>query len=186
MRTVHLAWMATLALLAAPAQAVDLTGTQVLLQYDYTGQASIHDSFTVGPGVEMSCTGGGAGNANACSLLNAPTLQTLDFDADSVTYAYSGPGASFSLIDTNRVTISHTVPGLVIGGVLLSGTVAGFDASRVSFGAASVTVDMSGVAVADGNWLRLQLLPVPEPSMAVLLSAGLLLGWGWQRHRPRA
>lgn len=165
------------ALLPALASAAGLLGSTVDVRYDYEGGQTFHtlDAVPVGAGVELSCPG----SAQLCQVLQAPT-QTLDIGDSRIRYDYVGLGgatAGFDDIPVNGFTFASLFTGATITGVQLTTNIAALDASRLSFAAHSVTVDMHGLALGSQAFfqLDLQTAPVPEPASAALLLGGLAL-----------
>lgn len=172
-------------LVAAPA-AAGLDGKTIGLGYEATGLGTTFDPVTVGSGVELSCPG----SANACSILTAP-IQSVDFGDLSISYRYTGNGASFMDVPVNgfRFTNLDLGPGLVLGDVQLVSTIAGLDMGRVTFGPDSIQVDMAALVLAgpqSGFDLTLIATPVPEPAAWAMLGAGLLAIAGLARRGRRA
>ncbi len=168
---------ATAALLPALASAADLLGSTVVLGYTYdtgTQVLQTQDTVIVGAGVEVTC----AGTAQVCQILSAPT-QSLDFGASSIRYDYvglNGAPANFSAVPINRFEFSSLFDSsTAITGVQLGTDIAGLDASRLSFTAHTLTLDMRGLQLASTAFfqLDLQTAPVPEPASAALLLGGL-------------
>ena len=165
-------------LLPALASAAGLMGTTVDVRYDFeNGPQVFHtlDSVLVGAGAELSCPSA----AQICQALTAPT-QTLDLSDSSIRYDYTGAGSSFNSIPVNGFAFESLFgAGTVITGVTLTSSgVTGLDASRISFSAHSVQVNMSGVSVSGPQasfQLDIQTAPVPEPANAALLLGGLAL-----------
>jgi len=157
----------------APAAHAGLIGTTITLEYDYIGVPSTVEAIPVTDGIEVTCTGGGTGNAAVCAFLTAGT-QTLDIRDSSIVYAYSGPAAAFDPVQFSGFRFLDLAPGFAIANVALSTDIAGLDMSRIAFSTISVTMNMSGLPVGPGSsGFALQLLPVPEPSAALLMLCGL-------------
>jgi hypothetical protein len=166
---------AVAALLPALASAAGLMGTTVDLRYDFdNGTTAFHtlDSVLVDGSVEISCPGA----AQVCQVLTSPT-QTLDFVADGIRYDYVGPGSGFDNIAVNRFDFGLFSGGPAIANVLLTTNIAGLDASRLSFTAHTVQLDMHGLAISNLAYFQLdvQTAPVPEPASALLLLGGIAL-----------
>lgn len=162
-------------LLPALASAAGLMGTTVDLRYDFdNGSTALHtlDSFVVDGSVEVSCPG----SAQICQVLTSPT-QTLDFVGDGIRYDYVGPGSGFDNIAVNRFNFGLYGGGPAISNVLLTTNIAGLDASRLSFTAHTVLLDMHGLAISNLAYFQLdvQTAPVPEPASVALLLGGLAL-----------
>jgi hypothetical protein len=150
-------------------------GTTVDLRYDFdNGSTVFHtlDSVLVDGGIEISCPG----SAQICQVLTSPT-QTLDFVSDGIRYDYVGPGSSFDNIAVNRFNFGLFGGGPAITNVLLTTNITGLDASRLSFTAHTVLLDMKGLAISNLAYFQLdvQTAPVPEPASAALLLGDLML-----------
>jgi hypothetical protein len=163
-----------------------LIGTNVTLRYDISGYPSTIDNLSVtGNNPLVTCTGGGAGNANVCDYLNAPnSTQTISISNKSITYALSGAGAIFEAVNPNSFNFLSLTPGFAIGGVGLTTNIAGLSLSDVSFTSNSLSVNMSGLPVTNGEYFTTQLLPVPEPETYAMMLAGLgLIGFMARRKK---
>lgn len=156
--------------LGASAQA-GLDGTQVTVNYDVTGLPSTVDVVTVGPGVELTCTGGGAGNGNICAMLTGGT-QTVDIGDTSIHYTYSGSGGGFNPVPTNGFDFVGLNPGGAISGYTLTTNIAGLDANRISFTDTSLDIYMGSLVVEPSAFFDI-VLEVPEPGSMALVLAGL-------------
>ena len=176
------AWTQTLlvsaALLPALANAAGLLGSTVDVRYHYDDGAltlNTLDTVLVVAGTELTYPNA----ADLCHALTAPT-QTLDIGDSSIRYEYTGlNGASggFNNVSVNGFAFESLFGGATLTGVQLSTNIAGLDASRLSFTAHSVQLDMHGLATDPKAFfqLDLQTAPVPEPASAALLLAGLAL-----------
>jgi PEP-CTERM motif len=172
-------------LLPALASAAGLLGSTVDVRYHFeNGPQVFHtlDSVLVGAGAELSCPGA----AQICQVLTAPT-QALDIGDRSIRYTYDGAGSGFDAIPINGFAFESLFDaGTVITGVTLTtGNIAGLDASRISFSAHSVQVDMRGLGLGAPQaffQLDLQTVPVPEPASVALLLGGLALLAARQRR----
>ncbi|KQV60508.1 hypothetical protein ASC95_03395 [Pelomonas sp. Root1217] len=167
--------LAMLSLLPALAGAAGLMGTTAEVRYDFdNGTTALHtlDSVLVDGSVELSCPGA----AQICQVLTAPT-QTLDFVTGGIRYDYVGPGSGFDNIAVNRFNFGLLANGPAITNVLLTTNIAGLDASRLSFSAHTVLLDMHGLAISNLAYFQLDVetAPVPEPASAALLLGGLAL-----------
>lgn len=173
MRLLLAVLFAAILLPTAPARA-GLLGTTITLNYNFLVPAASTDSLLVTSGVEVTCTGGGTGNANVCGMLTAPT-QYLDIGDTTIAYSYVGgtPGG-FNPTEPNGMEFLDLDIGGPITSVLLSTGIAGLDLSRISFTATSVAIDMHGLGLGFSNSFTLTLVTVPEPAALALLGAGLL------------
>lgn len=166
-----LAAAASALVLAAPAHA-GLVGSAVTVNYHLTGLPSTHDVVTVGAGVEMTCPGA----FDLCHMLTGP-VQTLDFGDTSIRYEYHGAGGGFNNVAVNGFDFQDLLLGGSIADVTISTDIAGLDASRLSFTAHGIGLDMHGLVVGTSAFFELSLREaaagVPEPATAAL--AGLAL-----------
>lgn len=165
--------LALAALLPALASAQSLLGTTVDVNYHLNGLDTL-DTVTVGPTTELTCAGS-ARTPRLCEALTAPT-QTIDISDNSIRYAYAGSGASFDNVRTNGFDFQSLYgSGWAITGVQLQTNISGLTASRLSFDAHSVQLQLGGLTVSNDAFfqLNLQATPVPEPATAALLLGGL-------------
>ena len=166
------------ALLPALASAPGLLGSTVDVRYHYDDGAltlNTLDAVVVGAGTELTCPGG----ADLCHALTAPT-QTLNLGDSSIRYDFVGQGGAtggFNDVAVNRFAFESLFSGTTLTGVQLTTNIAGLDASRLSFAAHSVQLDMHGLTLGSQAFfqLDLQTAPVPEPASAALLLGGLAL-----------
>ena len=158
-------------LMAASAQA-GLDGAQVTVNYNVTGLTSTVDVVTVGPGVELTCTGGGTGNGNICSMLTGGT-QTVDIGDNSIHYTFAAStGGGFNPVPTNGFDFTGLDAGGVISGYTLTTNIAGLDASRISFTDSTLDIYMGALTVEASAFFDI-VLDVPEPGSMALVLAGL-------------
>jgi hypothetical protein len=162
--------LAAAALLPALANAAGLLGSTVGVSYQLDALTTL-DSVTVAAGTELTCPGA----AQLCSALTVPT-QIVDIGDHSIRYFHVGTGADFSATPVNRFSFQSLYGSdVAITGLGLATNIAGLDASRLSFTAHAVQVNMSGLSVGSEGFfeLSLQTAPVPEPASAALLLGGL-------------
>lgn len=150
-----------------------LLGTTVTLNYNYQIPARTTDSLLVTAGVEVTCTGGGSGNANVCEMVTAAN-QYIDIGDLSIGYSYVGsqPGG-FNVEEPNGMTFLNLDPGGPITDVLLVTGIAGLDMSRVSFTESSVSIDMHGLSLGFSNSFTLTLTAAPEPGTLAIFATGI-------------
>ncbi len=175
-RTLQSLAIATLTL--SGAAHAGLVGTTVGLTYLYPDAATVFttDSIVVdATAIEVTCTGGGAGNANICAALTAPN-QSLNFTDTTIDYTYTGTGSGFNPAAWSGFDFDVN-PGFTLAGVNLVTNIVGLDASRLSFTGNSIELNMQGLVLAGGvDFFSLELVAaaVPEPSSISLLLAAAL------------
>ena len=161
-----------------------LLGSNITIDYNYLVPGWSTDIVTVTAGVEISCLGGGSGNANLCAALIAPN-QYLDIGDTSIGYSYIGTNNSgFNPVSPNGFTFRDLNLGGPIVAVGLSTDIAGFSTSRISFTDTSVTVELGGLAMGTSAYFTLDITAVPEPIGAAML-VGAVGGLLVLRRRPR-
>ena len=166
--------LALLALAASAGVHAGLLGSPVTLDYSYTNTV-VTQTFTVANGPEVICTGGGGGNANVCSVLNnAGSTQIVDILDNGFTYALTGAVAPFTAVTPNAFIFRQLGAFGTIAGVQLATNIPGLDASRVTFTASSVSINMSGLTVGNQQGWSVVLQAVPEPQTWAMLLGGLL------------
>ncbi|MFO1434390.1 MAG: PEP-CTERM sorting domain-containing protein [Candidatus Competibacteraceae bacterium] len=173
-------------LLTTTSASASLIGTNVTLNYHY-GVTTTIDTLAVTAGVEVTCLGGGAGNANVCWAMTAPDRVDIDIGALSITWSYSGPGGHFTNIIPNGFDFENLDPGAPITSVALATDIPGLDLGRVTFSSSSIQVDGHNLPVPGPHryfTLNISTATVPEPTSLALLGTGALLVLGYaQRHR---
>jgi hypothetical protein len=169
----------------SPPAHAGLLGTTITLDYDYLIPAATTDTLLVGAGIEVTCTGGGSGNANVCQMLTAPN-QFLDVGDLTIAYVYSGAApAGFNPTSPNGMTLRDLNPGAPIVDVLIDTGIAGLDDTRVSFTPSSVSVYLGGLGLGTSNYFTLTLVTAPEPWSIGCLAAGLTSLIAIRRRRDR-
>lgn len=161
--------------LTSPAQA-DFIGRTMSATYFFPDAATPYAFASFAPGTFVV----GAGQETVGDVEGVTTL-TVDFD-----------GASLSiLLDTvltnptwNATAFNGIIFGLLSPGALdilsatvdASTTMAGFDATRVTFTDSSIGIDWNGLSYVDGTVVRISFAfapqSVPEPGVAWLLAIG--------------
>jgi hypothetical protein len=156
----------------SPAHA-GLLGTTVTLNYNYQTPARTTDSLLITAGVEVTCTGGGSGNAAVCEMLTAAN-QYIDIGDLTIGYSYAGtlPGG-FNVEEPNGMTFLNLDPGAPITDVSLVTGIGGLDMSRISFTGSSVSIDMHGLSLGLSNSFALTLTAAPEPGTLAILATGI-------------
>ena len=166
----------------APSAWAGLLGSSIVLRYDYLVPGYSYDTLSVGAGVEVTCTGGGTGNANVCSALTAAN-QYIDIGDTSIAYSYVGtnPGG-FNNVHPNGMTFQDLDPAGTILGVTLTTDIFGLDMTRVTFTDNSVSIDLGGLALGTSASFTLDLQTIPEPT-ALLPIVAAIGALGWTRRR---
>lgn len=158
-----------------------LLGKNVILRYELGTKSSI-DILHVSDTPEVSCMGGGSGNASVCQFLTAGN-QSIDIDDLSINYTYTGSTASFDPVAPNGFRFQVENFGADIAFVLFP-NIAGLDDSRLTFTADSFRIDMHGLTVDETqNAFSVAVSAVPVPA-AIWLLAGGLAALGALRRRP--
>ena len=165
---------------ALPAQA-GLLGNNVTVDYNYLVPAYTTDVVTVTAGIEITCTGGGTGNANLCSALTAPN-QYLDIGDSTISYQYTGStNGGFNPVTPNGMTFHDLDVAGALVNVALVTDISGLTLSRVSFTDSTLTIELGGLSLGTSGGFTLT-LTVPEPGGLGVL-ATLLGGLGLLRRR---
>lgn len=168
--------------------AADLVGSNVTVQWVFPDAGTVFkaDTVLVGAGPEIVCPG----LANVCDGF-IDSNQSFDLTGNSIT---------FSMTDTFPITFDpkpfngFNFSGLSAGlgsltGYLLVTDLAGLDASRVSFDADSIRINLSGLVVDGSNYFTLELQsgapggPVPEPMSLLMVGSGLFALAGSLRRK---
>jgi hypothetical protein len=158
-----------------PANAVsDLTGTDVTITGVFPDSSTFYgaQTFTVGPGAELTCPGGGAGGGVCSGFL---VSSEFDIGANTLTLDVTGGTSNWTTHPFNGYEFSGLSAGGPWTGYTLSTTFGGLDSSRITFTPDAVWVNMSGIAAAEGNGFTVTLTTsVPEVSTwAMMLLGGL-------------
>ena len=165
----------------APAHA-GLLGTTVTLNYNFQIPARTTDNLLVTAGVEVTCTGGGSGNAAVCEMLTAAN-QYIDIGDLSIGYLYVGSqSGGFNPEQPNGMTFLNLDAGGPITGVSLVTGIAGLDLSRISFNESSVSIDMHGLSLGFSNSFTLTLTAAPEPASLAILATGIAAMLSFRRR----
>lgn len=153
-----------------------LIGTDVTLNYHFEGTSTV-DIIHVDSGIEVKCIGGGNGNTNICSILTAPN-QSLDFGNSTITYNYFRIGDEVAYFlagtpngfDFQDLSLDHPIRA-----VFITSTIAGLDASRLTFTEHSIQLNMSDLPLGDRESFTIRMVTNPEPSAGLLAGLGVLL-----------
>ncbi|KQV60511.1 hypothetical protein ASC95_03410 [Pelomonas sp. Root1217] len=167
--------LAAAALLPTLASASGLLDSTVNVHYHVVNGPQTEntlDKVMVTAGTELSCSGG----ANYCGVLSS--AQSLDISDNAIRFSYGASGADFLDVKQNRFQFTSLYgDDTAIQGVTVATNISGLDASRVSFGAHELKVDMRGLHAGADAYFQINLVaaPVPEPASAALLLGGLAL-----------
>ena len=174
---------------AAPARA-SFIGAEMTASYQYPTLGSIYGqaswtptTFTVGGGVE---TVGNVENVTSIAVNFASSSLSI-----LLTTVLGNPDPTWLSSAFNGPVFTATGP-LGIAGVSVNAatTMAGFDASRVTFTGNTLRIDWNGLSYTSGTAVALDFtfvpVAVPEPASFALLGAGLLtLGAVARRRRNK-
>jgi hypothetical protein len=150
----------------------DFIGQSMIPSYDYPVLGSVYAnsswapaSFVVGPGQETDGSIEGVTDLLVDFAANSltVTLRTVLSNPTWNTVAFNGPVFSAAaLLDIAGASIDPAT------------TMAGFDISRVSFGAHDIALDWNGLSYVDGTVVRIDFAFVPEPAAVALFGFGLV------------
>jgi hypothetical protein len=181
------------ALAPAPASA-SLIGDTVIAKFYSETTLIVSDTFVAGVGAEAACPGA----SSLCTILpaNSPLLPgsfTLDFGANTISWEHVASTGAYPTGTFVGWVFSDLNFGAAIAAVTLdSSGISGLDASRVSFTADSISLNLQGVTVSDPNrWtLTVAVSETPLPAALPLFATGLgalgLLGWRRKRKAKLA
>ena len=183
---------AFLTLTSVGAANAGLLGSNITLNYLFPDAGTIYssDNLAVTGGVEVTCTGGGAGNAAVCNALTAP-IQTVDIFDSGLTYTYTGSGSSFNTLSFNGFSFENLVYGAGITGVSLATDIPGLTLANVSFTSTSVRINLAGFSISGpSTFFTLNLEPspaavTPEPASFLFVLGALPLLLPVFRRRTR-
>jgi hypothetical protein len=173
MRRLIIATMLAWCTLAAPAGA-SLLGQGFTASYRLPDLGTVYGSaswspasFTVGAGVET------VGDVEGVTDI------VVDFSASSLglVLTTTHPGPTWSSASFNGPIFAAAGPLGIIGATVNAATtLAGFDASRVSFTSTEIRIDWNGLSYGTGSTVVVDFAfaTVPEPATLALLGAGLL------------
>ena len=162
------------ALLASAGSAsASLIGDTVTVKYLFPDGATVaaQGDVLVGSGVEVSCPS----SSSLCVLSNS----TLDFGANSISFSQTRQSAGgYSAATFNGWEFSSLDFGGAITNVILTSFgITGLDASRVSWTASTIRINVQGLNVAASNGWNLQVqtapLVTPVPAALPLLLTGI-------------
>lgn len=180
--------LAALALLAAtPWASAGLVGTNTTIGYHYLGVNYVN-SLAVVAGNEITCP---TGTFAMCTALTAAT-QTVDVGDNYLAYDFTsttGNPSGFNNVMPSYFVFEDLQAGGAITGFALSTNIVGLVASRVSFNAGSVYVDMHDLPLGFAGSFRIDLstaqgLPEPGSLMLAFGALGLVGLLGAARRRP--
>jgi hypothetical protein len=180
--------LATAALLPALAHATGLLDSTVIVHHHYVDGPNTFntlDKIAIGSDGALSCTSG----TGLCQGLTVPA-PGLSFTDNAIRFSAADSGSDFMDAKQNRLQFTSLYSGnTAITGVQLTSNIAGMDASRISFGNHTVTVDLNGLQMSPNAAFQLDLqttaAAVPEPASAALLLGGGLALFAFLRRRRR-
>jgi len=150
------------------AQAADLTGQAVTLEWLFPNQGTVlaQQTIMVGAGAEITCPGAG-------SICGA-------WGGTAVSYDFGPSSISFQAIDATAHAVrdfnGFRIGGLSGGGTWSGASVRGLAPSRLSFDGDVAVLDVGGLQLPAGSGWTIDLASaVPEVGTQGLLAGGLLL-----------
>ncbi|WP_293382798.1 PEPxxWA-CTERM sorting domain-containing protein [Phenylobacterium sp.] len=158
------------------AHAADLAGAEVTVNWLYPDTATTFEtqSFTVGPGPELTCPGGAVGGGLCGGFQDS---SVVDIGANTLSLTITGGDDVWNPAGFNGYEFSGLSAGGPWSGYTLSTDFSGLDASRITFTPDAVFVNMEGIAPTAGESFTISLDaggPVPEPASWALM----ILGFG--------
>jgi len=164
-----------LSLAGAPAYATVLDGQTVRLTYEFPNVGTVLDTrdVVVGPGVE------------APNFLASDPRTNVDFSDTNIyiTYNSTATWTSVAFNGFHVFDLFGTIPAFLSVTINGATTLAGLDASRITFDADNIFVNWQGLSFNNETIVSLDVAAVPEPPTLLLVGGGIL---GLAARRRRA
>lgn len=159
---------------ASAAQAAsDLTGTNVTFSWLFPDTSTTYaaQTFTVGPGPELSCPGGYAGGGLCTGFYDS---STIDIGVNTLSLTINDGSIAWAPTTFNGYEFSGLSAGGSWTGYTLSTDFSGLDTSRVIFTPDAVYVNMQGITPQSGEsfTITLNAASAPEPAAWALMLVG--------------
>lgn len=187
MRSINFLLVAgAVALIAAtPASAQSLNGKTVGITWLFPDSSTSYTSrnVVVGPGAEVTCAGGNVG-PDLCQGFVVGSQ--FDLGSNTLGYLTTSGSSSWNPASFNGYSFGGLSAGGVWTGFSLSTTIAGLDASRVTFTPDKVFINMQGLPALEGQGFTITLLSsaVPEPATWAIMTIGFgAIGFAMRRRK---